>query len=143
MGLALHAEWTKLRTLAGTWWLLLAAAALTIAVSATVAAAFSCPPGACTAGETGADPAKISLTGVDLGQVIIALLAAGAIGGEYGTGMIRVTLTATPRRLTAFTAKALVTAACGWLVLRRSKKVAPPDTDVERAGSEPEASLAA
>jgi ABC-2 type transport system permease protein len=109
---ALHAEWTKLRTLAGTWWLLLAAAALTIAVSAAAAAAFSCPPGACAAGQTGADPAKISLTGVDLGQVVIALLAAGAIGGEYATGMIRLTLTATPRRLTAFTAKALVTGAC-------------------------------
>jgi ABC-2 type transport system permease protein len=108
---ALHAEWTKLRTLAGSWWLLLAAVALTVAVSATAAAAYSCLPGACAPGQTGADPAKISLTGVDLGQVIVALLAAGAIGGEYGTGMIRVTLTATPRRLTAFTAKALVTAA--------------------------------
>jgi ABC-2 type transport system permease protein len=129
---ALHAEWTKFRTLAGTWWLLLAAAALTIAVSAAAAAAYSCLPGACAPGQTGADPAKISLTGVDLGQVIVALLAVGAIGGEYGTGMIRVTLTATPRRLTAFTAKALVTAAAalgasllavggsafaGWLIL--------------------------
>ncbi len=108
---ALHAEWTKLRTLAGTWWLLLAAAALTAAVSAAAAAAVHCPPGACGPRQTGADPAKISLTGVDLGQVVIALLAVGAIGGEYGTGMIRLTLAATPRRLTAFTAKALVTSA--------------------------------
>jgi ABC-2 type transport system permease protein len=132
MTYALHAEWTKLRTLAGTWWLLLAAAALTVAVSAAAAAAFSCPPGACAAHQTGADPAKISLTGVFLGQVVIALLATLAIGGEYGSGMIRVTLTAMPRRLTAFTAKALVTAAgaltasllavggsalAGWLIL--------------------------
>jgi ABC-2 type transport system permease protein len=108
---ALHAEWTKLRTLAGTWWLLLAAAALTIAVSAAAAATFHGPPGGCTLRQTAADPAKLSLTGVDLGQVIIALLAVLAIGGEYGTGMIRVTLTAMPRRLTTFTAKALVTAA--------------------------------
>jgi ABC-2 type transport system permease protein len=132
MSHALHAEWTKLRTLAGTWWLLLAAAALTIAVSAAAAAAFHCQPGACNPRQTGVDPAKLSLTGVFLGQVIIALLAALAIGGEYGTGMIRVTLTAIPRRLTAFTAKALVTAAwalaagvlavggsalAGWLIL--------------------------
>ena len=81
MTYALHAEWTKLRTLAGTWWLLLAAVALTIAVSAAAAAAFSCPPGACGPQQTGADPAKISLIGVDLGQVVIALLAALAIGG--------------------------------------------------------------
>jgi len=108
---ALHAEWTKLRTLPGTWWLLLTAAVLTVAVSAAAAAAFHCLPGSCGPSRTGADPAKISLTGVDLGQVIVALLAVGAIGGEYGTGMIRVTLAAMPRRLTAFAAKALVTAA--------------------------------
>ena len=110
MGLALHAEWTKFRTLASSWWLLLAVAALTIAVSAVAAAAFNCQPAGCTPQQTGADPAKLSLTGADLGQVVIALLAAGAIGGEYGSGMIRLTLTAVPRRLTAFTAKALVTA---------------------------------
>jgi ABC-2 type transport system permease protein len=113
MALALHAEWTKFRTLAGTWWLLLAAAALTIAVGAAAAAAFHCPPGGCAAGQTGADPAKLSLTGVYLGQVVIALIAVLAIGGEYGTGMIRLTLSAVPRRLTAFTAKALVTGAAG------------------------------
>ena len=107
MSNALHAEWTKLRTLAGTWCLLLAAAALTIAVSAAADAAFSCPQGACTPSQTVVDPAKLGLTGVDLGRVLIALLAVLAVGGEYGTGMIRLTLTTTPRRLTAFTAKAL------------------------------------
>jgi ABC-2 type transport system permease protein len=129
---ALHAEWTKLRTLAGTWWLLLAAAALTIAVSAAAAAAFACPPAGCAPQQAGADPAKLGLAGVNLGQVLIALLAVLAVGGEYGTGMIRLTLTATPHRLTAFTAKALVTTAAavaasmlavggsafaGWLIL--------------------------
>jgi ABC-2 type transport system permease protein len=132
MSHALHAEWTKFRTMAGTWWLLLAAAALTIAVSAAAAGAFHCPPDGCTLRQTGADPAKIGFTGADLGQVVIALLAVLAIGGEYGSGMIRLTLTAVPRRLTAFTAKALVTAAAalaasvlavagsalaGWLIL--------------------------
>jgi len=114
-GDALHAEWTKLRTLASTWWLLLAAAALTVVVSAAVAAAYRCSPGAvggCTPAATGADPAKISLTGVYLGQVIVALLAVLAVGGEYGTGMIRVTLAATPRRLTVLAAKVLVVT--GW-----------------------------
>jgi len=45
---------------------------------------------------------------VTLGQAIVALLAVLAVGGEYGTGMIRVTLAATPRRLTMLTAKAIV-----------------------------------
>ena len=98
-GSAVHAEWTKLRTLASTWWLLLAAVALTIAVGAAAGAAFQCQQFACAPAQTGADPAKISLAGVYLGQVIVALLAVLAVGGEYATGMIRVTLTAMPRRL--------------------------------------------
>jgi ABC-2 type transport system permease protein len=124
-GDALHAEWTKLRTLASTWWLLLAAAALTVVVSAAVAAAYRCSPGAgggCAPAATGADPAKISLTGVYLGQVIVALLAVLAVGGEYGTGMIRVTLAATPRRLTVLAAKTVVVT--GWAVVAGLASVA-------------------
>ncbi len=107
---ALRAEWTKLRTLPGTGWLLLAAAALTITVGAAAAGAFSCAPGhgGCAQAATGADPAKISLTGVYLGQAVIAVLGVLVIGGEYGTGMIRVTLAAMPRRMTVLAAKALI-----------------------------------
>jgi ABC-2 type transport system permease protein len=100
---ALHAEWTKLRTLASTFWLLLAAAALTITISAAAAAATRCPTGGCAD-----DPAKISLTGIYLGQAVVAVLAVMAVSGEYGTGMIRLTLTAMPRRVTVLAAKAAV-----------------------------------
>lgn len=109
---ALHAEWTKLRTLASTFWLLAAAAAVTIAVGAAAAAAFACGPGGCAPAVTGADPAKISLTGIDLGQAVVAVLAVLAVGGEYSTGMIRLTLAATPRRLTLLAAKAGVVTGC-------------------------------
>jgi ABC-2 type transport system permease protein len=109
---ALHAEWTKLRTLASTWWMLLGAVAVTIAVGAAVTAGTHCPPSGCAPAQTGADPARLSLSGVYLGQVIIALLAVQAVGGEYGTGMIRVTLAATPRRLVLLAAKAAVVT--GW-----------------------------
>jgi ABC-2 type transport system permease protein len=105
---ALHAEWTKLRTLPGTGWLLLAAAALTIAVSAAAEAATTaaaCPPGGCQS-----DPVKLTLTGVQVGQVIVAIIAVLAVSGEYGTGMIRVTLTAIPRRPTVLAAKAAIVA---------------------------------
>jgi ABC-2 type transport system permease protein len=100
---ALHAEWTKLRTLAGTFWLLLAAAILTGTASAAAAAATRCPAGHCAE-----DPAKISLTGIYLGQVIVAVVAVMAVSGEYGNGMIRVTLTAMPRRTRVLAAKAAV-----------------------------------
>jgi ABC-2 type transport system permease protein len=109
---ALHAEWTKLRTLASTWWLLAAAVALTVVAGAAAAAAVQCRPPGCGPAQAGADPAKISLAGVDLGQVVIALLAVLAVGGEYGNGMIRVTLAATPRRLVMLAAKAVVVTGC-------------------------------
>jgi ABC-2 type transport system permease protein len=99
---ALHAEWTKLRTLPGTPWLLLAVAAATIALGTVADAAARCPAPGCQL-----DPAKTSLTGVDLGQAIVAILAATAVSGEYPTGMIRTTLAAMPRRLTVLAAKAV------------------------------------
>jgi ABC-2 type transport system permease protein len=105
----LHAEWTKLRTLPGTGWLLLAAAALTITVGVTADAASTCGSVGCQA-----DPAKLSLTGVQVGQAIVAIIAVLAISNEYSTGMIRVTLTAMPRRCSVLGAKA---ALVGGLVL--------------------------
>jgi ABC-2 type transport system permease protein len=100
---SLHAEWTKLRTLTSTFWLMLAAIALTVTVSAATAAATRCPSGGCAD-----DPARISLTGIYLGQALVAITAVTAVSGEYGTGMIRLTLAATPRRVTVLAAKAAV-----------------------------------
>jgi ABC-2 type transport system permease protein len=103
---ALRAEWSKLRTLAGTWWLLLAVVALTVAVGAGVSSAASCQEAGC-----GQDPVKLALSGVDLSQALVAILGVLAISGEYSTGMIRVTLAAMPRRLTVLAAKAVVVSA--------------------------------
>lgn len=100
---ALRAEWTKLRTVAGTAWLLLGAAVLTVALSTIVALAVGY--GSVGRGE---DVTKLSLTGVYLGQAIVAILAVQAITGEYSTGMIRVTLAAVPRRPSLLAAKATV-----------------------------------
>ena len=97
----LHAEWTKLRTLASTGWLLFAVAVLTIAVSAAADASATCQSGGCQA-----DPAKLSLTGVQVGQAIVAIVAVLAVSNEYSSGMIQVTLAAVPRRLTVLAAKA-------------------------------------
>jgi ABC-2 type transport system permease protein len=102
---ALRAEWTKLRTLSGTWWLLLGVIALTAAVGTAAATAATCQAAGC-----GQDPAKVALSGVDLSQAVVAILAVLAITGEYSTGMIRTTLTAMPRRITVLWAKAVVVA---------------------------------
>ena len=85
---ALHAEWTKLRTLAATAWLLIGAVALTVAVSVAVAVATHQSRGS----GGGQDPTKLALTGVALGQAVIAVIAVLTISEEYGTGMMRTTL---------------------------------------------------
>jgi len=99
---ALHAEWTKLRTVPSTAWLLLTLIALTVGASALATAVVKCPA------SCGEDTTKLSLTGIPLGQAAVAVLAVLVMSGEYSSGMIRVTLTAVPRRVTALAAKAII-----------------------------------
>jgi ABC-2 type transport system permease protein len=56
------------------------------------------------------DTTKLSLTGIQFGQAVVAILAVLAFCNEYSTGMIRVTLAAMPRRHTVFAAKAILIA---------------------------------
>lgn len=103
---ALHAEWTKLRTSPGTIGLLLTVVVATIELSVTAAAATSCASRSC-----GQDLTKVSLTGVQLGQAVVAILAVLVMGNEYSSGLIRVTLTALPHRTEVLAAKAVVVTA--------------------------------
>jgi ABC-2 type transport system permease protein len=98
----LHAEWTKVRTIPATPWLVLATVVLTITVGVAATAMVSCPNG-CTL-----DPARTSLTGVALAQSAVAILAVLVVSGEYGAGMSHVTFTAMPSRATVLAAKAVV-----------------------------------
>ena len=124
---ALHAEWTKLRTMAGPAWLLTGVVAVTVAVGAAAASAAQCQSATC-----GIDPAKVSFTGIYLGQAALAVVGVLVIGDEYSTGMIKLSLIAVPRRLAWFFAKAAVldrpvliasvlavagSALAGWLIL--------------------------
>ncbi|MDL4775525.1 ABC transporter permease [Actinomadura xylanilytica] len=106
----LHGEWTKLRTLPSTGWLLLALAVSTVLVGAATTGAVDtshCPaPAGCLE-----DTTRLSLTGVRLGQAAAVVFAVLAIGGEYGTGMIQITLAAVPHRPRVLLAKAAVVAA--------------------------------
>jgi ABC-2 type transport system permease protein len=99
---AIHAEWTKLRTMPGTGWLLLAIVAASVAASWLASAIVKCPA------SCGTDTTKLSLTGILLGQAAVAILAIEVIAPEYSTGMIQVTLTAVPRRARMLAAKAIV-----------------------------------
>ena len=102
---AVHAEWTKLRTVPSTAWLLVASVALTVGISALATGTVKCPA------SCGADTTKLSLTGVMLGQAAVATLAVLVMSGEYSNGMIRLSLAAVPRRGTLLAAKAAVVTA--------------------------------
>ena len=97
----MHAEWTKMRTVASPIWLLLGTVAATVGLSAGATSVVTCASAGC-----GGDPTKLSLTGVYLGQALVAVLAVLTISGEYSSGLIRTTLTAMPHRATVFAAKA-------------------------------------
>jgi ABC-2 type transport system permease protein len=96
---AIHAEWTKLRTLAGTVVLLAGTVVATVAGTATVALATH-------RASRGGDPTKLALSGIDLGQIAVVVLAVVAISEEYGSWMIRTSLAAVPRRCVFLAAKA-------------------------------------
>ncbi|TFC83429.1 ABC transporter permease [Cryobacterium sp. TMT3-29-2] len=107
----LRSEWIKLRSVRSTAW----SYALLVLVSLALAAVMSSTldlQGADASMIPAADQAtfiaQTATFGVFFGQLIVAVLGALTISGEYSTGMIRSTLTAVPRRLPALAAKAAV-----------------------------------
>jgi len=105
---SVHMEWTKLRTVRSTAWLVLAAVGFTWGVGGLVAWAVGatvCPTPTGCAGE---DTPRLALSGVYLGQIAVAVLASLAVTTEYGTDTMRVTLAVYPRRGIVFAAKGTV-----------------------------------
>jgi ABC-2 type transport system permease protein len=107
---AVHAEWTKLRTLPSTGWLILLAIAGTVGVGFAITGSLDythCDT-PCTL-----DLTKLSLAGVRLGQVGIVVLGVLAVTAEYGTRTIQPTLAAVPRRFLVVLGKVAVLAVLG------------------------------
>lgn len=108
-GRVIRSEWLKLRTLRSTWFTLLAAVAGMVGIDMLICWATNNrwnhmdPIERLTF-----DPVSRSLAGVFLAQLALGVLGVLVITGEYGTGMIRATLGAVPRRLPVVWAKLLV-----------------------------------
>ena len=92
-------EWTKLRSLRSTWWVL----AVTVAGAIGIAVAV----GVNTKDEA-ADLTNNALAGISLGLLLIGVLGVLAMTGEYSSGMIQATLAAVPNRPLVLAAKAAV-----------------------------------
>jgi hypothetical protein len=102
----IRAEFEKLRTVRSTLWTLLLAFAANVGFAALAAAVIA--PRLSAADRFQADDVRLALAGIHLSQVAYGVLGALVITGEYGSGMIRATMAAVPRRRSLLAAKALV-----------------------------------
>jgi ABC-2 type transport system permease protein len=101
----LHAEWIKFWSVRSTFWstamLFVLGAGLTTLVCATSA-------GWLASGKADESPLSFVTWGLLFAQITAIALGTLVVTSEYGTGMIRATLAATPRRGAVLAAKALV-----------------------------------
>ena len=105
---AVKAEWAKLLTLRSTKWALLITVVGAIAVTFLAAHGARHQPGEAAA--QGFDPTNTALAGLALGSLVVGIFGVLSMTGEYGSGTIRSSLAATPRRGVFFGAKAIVMA---------------------------------
>jgi len=106
----IRSEWVKLVTLRSTWWCLGILAVLTAGLPAFIAFIIGEP--------FEGQPASVDIgylnwmnaTVLPIGFTVLAAAVLGClvITGEYGTGMIRSTMAAAPKRLSALFAKAFM-----------------------------------
>jgi ABC-2 type transport system permease protein len=107
----LRSEWIKLRTVRSTNWCYLIIVVLTIGLGFLVAAAVPTTAFGADSGDSATQQStwmQMTTLGVSFGELVSAVLGTLVITGEYGTGMIRSTVTAVPTRIPALIAKALV-----------------------------------
>jgi ABC-2 type transport system permease protein len=120
----LRSEWIKLRTVRSTLWCYALIVVLTIGLALLIAAAQgSTRPGAAvatpvtlTAAAQQAAWIRDATLGINFSQLVVAVLGALVITGEYGTGMIRSSFAAVPSRLPVVLAKTLVFGVTTFLV---------------------------
>jgi ABC-2 type transport system permease protein len=98
---AMAAEWTKLWSVRSTTWTLVATVVAVVGLCVLATATVS-------PSEIIDDPTRRSLIGIFLGQLIFGVLGVLVMSAEYGTGTIRSTLSALPRRPVVLASKVLV-----------------------------------
>ena len=100
-----RAEWIKFWTVRSTRWSV--GLLFTLGAGLTVLVCWAAAP-SIASGEAGESAGSFVTWGLLFSQLTALALGGLMITGEYGTGMIRATLTAVPRRGQVLTAKALV-----------------------------------
>src|SRR6266540_4554172 len=110
----LQSEFCKLRSVRSTFWTLVAAVVFNVGLAALLAVVL---PSRLSAHEQATiDSTRLSLGGLHLSQIALGVLGVLVITSEYGTGMIRATLSAVPQRRLLLAAKAIVFAVTALVV---------------------------
>ncbi|MFD7067684.1 ABC transporter permease subunit [Streptomyces sp. NPDC059913] len=104
LGDALASEWTKIRSVRSTMWTLGVMIVLLVGIGVLAAVAVN----ATGAGLESTPVLSFGFFGVLLGSLCVITLGVLTIASEYGTGMIRTTLTACPSRARVLAAKSIV-----------------------------------
>jgi len=116
----LRSEWIKLRSLRSTIWCYAIMVVVTIGFGVLFAAAasvmFQGVPEGVVPDDQQSTLVLVATVGISFSQLIAIILGALTITGEYGTGMIRSTFAAVPKRLPALFGKALVFAIVTFVV---------------------------
>jgi ABC-2 type transport system permease protein len=118
LGGTLRSEFTKIRSVRSTYWTLLALLVVSVGISAAVTGGTAANWSHMAPSDRATfDPTQASVAGLFyLGQLVIVVLGAMTLTAEYSTGMIRTSLTAMPRRLVVYIAKAVVFACVALVV---------------------------
>jgi ABC-2 type transport system permease protein len=102
---ALRSEFTKIRSVRSTYWTLIAMFIVVVGFGAIASIGVASQPHLPSGPSW--DPTRQSLAGLYIGQLIMGVLGVLVISSEYGTGMIRTTLTTNPHRGVMIAAKAV------------------------------------
>ncbi|MFE2725326.1 ABC transporter permease subunit [Kitasatospora sp. NPDC059327] len=113
----LRSEWTKIRSVRSTVWTLALAFVVTLGIGALLSLLTNNNFEEFR-GDTNTpfDATGTAFSGIILGELAIIVFGVLAIGNEYSSGMIRVTLAAVPQRGTLLAGKALVLGALAFAV---------------------------
>jgi ABC-type transport system involved in multi-copper enzyme maturation permease subunit len=104
MSAAIAAEWTKIRTVRATGWTLLLGFALSVGLGYLFSLTFR---NATPEIEQHFDPLFATFYSLTLGQIALVVFAALLVTSEYGSGTIRASLAAVPRRSVFYGGKVL------------------------------------
>ncbi|MEU6669869.1 ABC transporter permease [Streptomyces sp. NPDC046727] len=114
LGHALASEWTKIKSVRSTMWTLGVFVLLVVGIGLLAGALVNANSDSTTL--SGENPLSFGFFGLLLGSICIITLGVLTTASEYGTGMIRTTMTACPSRARVLAAKSIVFFAVAFVV---------------------------